>query len=414
MLSLSVLLVVCFSSPLLPTLAEPQAQVFQQVWQTVNDNFFEPKFNGVDWKAMREKYKSQVAKAKSSQKVATVINQMLSQLQTSHTHFYTQNEQEYYQLLGIFQPNSEEIRKQLKKFFPPGKIEYSGIGIFTKDINGKTFVSAILDGSPAAEAGLKVGDEILSVNGRPYQPIQSFAGKVGQKVKLLIQRTPTPNSQQEIAVTPKMFDAITMFLDAQIASTQEIERDGKKIGYVHIWSYAGDQYQEKLEEELFSGRLKNADGLVLDLREGWGGANPTYLNIYTARGPSLTGVRRDGQRSTYSPYWHKPVIMLVNEGVRSGKEILAYAFQKYDIGPVVGSKTAGAVVQGTPFLMQDGSLLYVAIADIYVDGDQRLEGTGVMPDVVVPFCVPYTQGVDPQKEQALAVILEALTNQSIK
>lgn len=149
--------------------------------------------------------------------------------------------------MGIFEPRIPNLRKQLQKFFPQGKIEYSGIGIFTKDINGKTFVSAILDGFPAASSGLMVGDQLLGVDDRPFQPIQSFAGKAGQKVKLLIQRSQNPATQQEILVTPKLLDASTMFLDAMKASTQVIERQDKKIGYVHIWSYAGDQYQPQLE-----------------------------------------------------------------------------------------------------------------------------------------------------------------------
>lgn len=408
LVSILMLLLLWFTSPLLSTLANPQTKVLEQVWQTVNDKFYEPKFNGVDWQAIREKYKPKAAQTPSKQQLAVVINQMLSELRTSHTHFYTQDEPAYYQLLGIFQPGSKDFQQQIKKFLPKGKLEYSGIGAFTKEINGRTFVKAILDGSPAAKAGLRVGDQLLNVDGSPYQPIQSFMGKAGQKVMLLIQRSPNSNSQQQIAVTPQMLDATTMFLNAQQASTQTIERQGKKIGYVHIWSYAGDQYQQQLEEDLIYGRLKDADGLVLDLRDGWGGAFPNYLNIYTAEGPSVTMIPRNGKHNTASYQWKKPVVMLVNDGSRSGKEILAFSFQKYSIGPVVGSQTAGAVVGGSPFLMQDGSLLYLAVADVFVDSKQRLEGKGVTPDINVPFSLEYAQGADPQKERAIEVALETV------
>ncbi len=415
--SILIMLLCWLISPVLPIRAQSTSEIFDQVWETVNENFYDPNFNGVDWQAMRSKYQPQVRHAQSSEQVAAVINQMLSELKTSHTQLYTANEPAYYQALGIFQPRIPDLREQLKKFFPNGKIEYSGIGIFTKDINGKTFVSAILDGSPAAEAQLKVGDQLLSAQGRPFHPIQSFAGKAGQTVTLLIQRERSVSSgeslnsgnQQEIVVTPKMLDATTMFLDAQKASTQVIERRGKKIAYVHIWSYAGDQYQQQLEEDLLDGRLKDADALVLDLREGWGGTPASVLNIYTGRGPSVTNVPRDGTRNTYNSHWNKPVVMLVNEGSRSAKEILAYSFQQYNIGPVVGSKTAGAVVAGRPVLMSDGSLLYVAAADVYVDGEQRLEGKGVTPDIIVPFSPEYAQGADPQKEQAIDVATDVAT-----
>jgi carboxyl-terminal processing protease len=407
LLSVLVMLLCWVISPVFPT-TEPKAAIFEEVWETVNDNFYDPNFNGVDWRAMGEKYKLQVMQAQSSEDVVAVINQMLSELKTSHTYFYTRNEPAYYQVLGIFAPRSPDFRQQLKKFFPTSKIEYSGIGIFTKDINGKTFVSAVLDGSPADKAGLQVGDQLLSVEGSPFQPIQSFAEKAGQSVTLKIQRSANPSTQQEIAVTPTMLDATTMFLDAMQASTQVIEREGKKIGYVHIWSYAGDQYQQQLEEELLYGRLKDVDGFVLDLRHGWGGAPQTALNIYTAKDLSVTNIPRNGTRNTYHSQWNKPVVMLVNEGSRSAKELLAYGFQEFGIGSVVGEKTAGAVVAGRPFLMQDGSLLYVAVADVYVGGNQRLEGNGVIPDIVVPFSPEYAQGADPQKERAIETVLEAV------
>jgi carboxyl-terminal processing protease len=407
LISFSILLFLWLTSPLAKTLAKPEVKVFEQVWQTVNENFYDPKLNGVDWKAMRQKYEPQAVRTKSTQEVAGVINQMLSELRTSHTRFYIPNEPAYYQLLGIFQARNPEFQKQLKKFFPKGKIEYSGIGAFTKDINGKTFVSGILDGSPAAKTGLKVGDQLLSVDNRPYQPIQSFTGKAGQKVTLLIQRTPDANSQEKIAVTPKMFDASTMFLEAQQASTQIIQRNGKKIGYVHIWSNAAEPDQEKLREDLTYGRLRDAQALVLDLRDGWGGGDIGYLNIFTAKeGPSVTTVPRNGKRYTYISQWKKPVVMVINEGSRSSKEILAYAFQQHKIGPVVGSKTTGAVVAGRPFLMPDGSFLYLAVSDVFINETQRLEGKGVTPDINVPFSLEYAQGADPQKERAIEAVLE--------
>ncbi|PSB14237.1 peptidase S41 [filamentous cyanobacterium CCP1] len=395
-----------FNFPVFSASQPAQIERFNQVWETINENFFDPAFNGVDWNAMRDRYAPLVSQANSSDETATLINQMLSELQTSHTRFYTPDEPEYYQILGIFAPRSSEFREELAEFFPEDPIEYTDIGIVTTAINGETFIRAILDGSPAAESGLQVGDRILSVENQPFHPFYSFEGKANQPVTVQIQRSADPASQQTIEVTPKQFDVTTMYLDAQAASIDVMERNGKKIGYIHIWSYAGDQYQQLLEEELLYGRLSEADGLVLDLREGWGGAPPTALNIYTARGPSITSILRDGRQFTRYPYWNKPVVMLVNDRSRSAKEILAYGFQQYGIGQVVGETTAGAVVAGRPFLMRDGSVLYVAVTDVYVDGNERLEGVGVTPDVVVPFPVEYAQGADPQKERAIEVVLE--------
>lgn len=407
LVSLSVALLYCVVSPALPSAKASQVPVFEQVWQTVQENFYDPKFNGVNWQAMRQKYRPQAEKAQSTEALSGVVNQMLAELKTSHTRFYTQAEPAYYQLAGIFKAS---IQDKLKPFLASGKLEYTDIGIYTEEIDGNPFIKAILDGSPAAKAKLLVGDRIISVDGQPFQPIASFANKANQSVNVKIQRTADPASVQEISVTPQSIDPTRQFVDAMKASVETIQRNGQKIGYVHIWSYAGDVYQEQLEEELTAGRLQDVDALIWDVRDGWGGASPSYLSLFTASVPTVTLVRRDGKQDQFDGQWRKPVVMLVNQGSRSGKEILAYGFRKYRVGTIVGSKTAGAVVAGRAFIMKDGSLLYLAVADVQVDGE-RLEGKGVAPDVEVPRAIAYSQGADPQKEQAIQVALDAVGKQ---
>lgn len=403
---LSILLIL-FPQPqnLLLARESPYLTTLNEVWQEVNDHFFDPNFNGVDWKAKRGEYQERVKQAQSIEEASLVINQMLSELKTSHTHFYTKQEPAYYQLLGIF--NRGSFKKELQKLFPNGKLDYTGIGIFTKDINEKTFISGILEGTPAARTGLKVGDEVIAVDGKPYQPIQSFLDKAEQEVKVSIQESPDPKSRKDVTVIPKKLNPDTLFLEAMRQSIKIIERNSKKIGYVHIWSYAGDQYQQLLVEEIGYGKLKDTEGLILDLRDGWGGAEPNYLNIFNKQVPGLTQMSRDGVKRTIDLQWRKPVVMVVNNGSRSGKEILAYGFKKYGLGKLIGTKTAGAVVGGSPFLLEDGNLLYLAVVDVWVDGE-RLEGKGVIPDIEVPFPLEYAQGKDPQFNKAVDVLLEQL------
>ena len=396
------LLLFILFSPISTSQEAPYISVFQEVWQTVNDNFYDPQFNGVDWQAIQKKHEPLVKQTKSIDEAAVVINQMLSELNTSHTRFYTQTEPAYYQLLGIF--NQGSFAEAIAKLFPNGNFNYTHIGIFTKNIDGKTFITGILDNTPAAQVGLQVGDQILAVDGQPYQPIASFAGKADQEVELSIQPTPDPNSIKKITIIPRKINPNTVLLDAMDNSIEIIEQEQLKLGYIHIWSYAGEQYQELLEDEIAYGRLKQADGLILDLRDGWGGATPNYLNIFTDKVPILTMVERDGRPRTIDYQWRKPVVMIVNEGTRSGKEILAYGFKQYGIGKTVGTKTAGAVLAGRPFLMQDGNLLYLAVADVFVNGE-RLEGKGVIPDIEVPFQVEYAGGSDPQKDKAIEVLV---------
>jgi carboxyl-terminal processing protease len=377
--------------------------VFEEVWQAVRDHFYDPTFRGRDWAAIGERYRPLAAAAASDVERSAVINRMLSELSASHTGHYTAADPAYYQLLDIF---SGTLRQSLRRFFPDGQVSYPGIGIFTKPLDGKTFVSGVLGGLPASKAGLIVGDEILAADGHLFDPLKSFAPKVGQAVTLTIRRR-GHGAFEDVVVVPERIHPNKAFLLAMEESTRIIAADGLKIGYIHVWSYAGAQYQQLLERELSSGRLKDADALVWDLRDGWGGAEAEYLYLFTGRAPITTLINRAGRRSLANFTWRKPVAMLVNDGTRSGKEILAYGFKEYGIGEVIGERTAGAVLAGRAYLLSDGSLLLLAVADVLVDG-RRLEGVGVMPTISVPFPLAYAQGRDPQLDRAVEVLSRAV------
>jgi carboxyl-terminal processing protease len=378
-------------------------EVFEEVWRTVHAHFYDPTFHGLDWTAIGERYRPLAAVAETEAERSAIISRMLSELGASHTGYFTTTEPAYYQLLDIF---SGSLRHPLRRFFPDGQVSYPGIGVFTRSIDDQTFISGVLAGLPAAQAGLQVGDEIIASDGAAYHPIRSFAGKVGQEVTLSIRRR-SDAPTEDVIVVPERIHPNKAFLKAMEESARIIDAKGVKIGYIHVWSYAGGQYQQLLERELSTGKLKDADALVWDLRDGWGGAEAEYLHLFTGRAPTTTLISRDGRRSLANVSWRKPVAMLVNEGTRSGKEILADGFREYGIGEVIGSRTAGAVLAGRPYLLSDGSLVIVAVADVLVDG-RRLEGLGVQPTIVIARPLAYAQGQDPQLDRAVEVLSRAV------
>jgi carboxyl-terminal processing protease len=377
------------------TRPETRLAVFDEVWQSVRDYFYDPTLRHLNWAAIGEKYR-RLAAAVPDEERAAVINRMLDELAASHTRYYTPADPAYYQLLDVF---AGPLRRELRRTFPDGQVIYPSIGIFTQRIEDKTFISGILDGLPAAKAGLRVGDELLAADGTPYHPIRSLTAKVNQEVTLQVRRS-LDEPSHDVVVVPQQTKPNEAFLQAMQESARVIHTHGVAIGYIHVWSYAGAQYQRLLEHEIFSGTLKEAEALVLDLRDGWGGAQAQYLDLFNAQGPTVTMVDRHADVSVANVKWRKPVVMLVNGGTRSGKEILAYGFKKYGMGEVIGTRTAGAVLAARPFLLSDGSLLLLAVNDVFVDG-QRLEGVGVTPTLEVPFPVEYAQGKDPQLERAL-------------
>ncbi len=383
-----------------PAAAQDRLAVFDEVTATVEAQFFDPALNGLDWKAVAAEHRARITADMDREAFAADVNALLGRLEASHTMFLTKDSPKWYQLSGIFLQGGAEIAEKMAPYLSDGVPLYAGIGVFTEDRPEGWFVTGVFDGHPADKAGILLGDRIVSVEGEPYHPIRSFAGRQGTQVRLSVERR--PGEVLDLVVTPAMLNGITLFREAMTESARIIERDGAKVGYIHAWSYAGKAYQEILRNAVLFGELKEADALVLDVRGGWGGASPDYLGLFAKRGIEVTGIRRDGSSFSFGSGWTKPVVLLVDKGTTSGKELLAHGVRALGIGPVVGERTAGAVLAGRFNVLSDGSLLYLAVNDVRVDG-VRLEGRGVAPDVEVPFDPAYAAGRDPQLEKAVEV-----------
>ena len=399
-IALSAMLLLFFVAPLPPALAQDRLSLFDEVATMVEDQFFDAQMNGLDWQAVTAEHRARVTADMDREAFAFEVNAMLQRLETSHTRLITQDSPDWYQLSGIFLPANASIAEDMAPFLTDGAPLYAGIGIMLETRPAGWFVTGVLEGHPAGEAGILVGDRMVSVEGEPFHPIHAFAGRQGRKTKILIERR--PGHTLDLTTTPVLLDGRSMFEDAMRASARIIEHDGARIGYIHAWSYAGQIYQDILTSALLSGSLKDADALVLDIRNGWGGAHPAYLNLFTDRTMDFTSVGRDGAAASFGSGWANPVVLLVDEGSRSGKELLTYGFRTLGIGPVVGETTAGAVVSGRFNVLSDGSVLFIAVADVTVAGE-RLEGQGVAPDIEAPFDPAYAAGADPQLERALDV-----------
>lgn len=382
-----------------PALA--QERDFQEVWELTRDHFMDPELRGLDWDRVRREYAPRAAAARTPDERAAVINEMLGLLKTSHTQYYPQESPEYYQLAAVF--DRYDFGRKLRAFHPDGPV-YVGSGLVTRVLDGKRFVSGVIEGTPAQEAGFLLGDEILSVEGQPFHPWSSFAEREGESIRVEIRRT-ADGPGKTLSLRPRRLDGNTMFVEAMKKSARTEVVDGVKVAYVHVWSYAGEQYQQILQD-LVDDRFRDARALVLDVRGGWGGAWPSFLNLYNREVPVLEFTGRNGRKESTDSQWRKPLIYLVDGTSRSGKEILARGIQRYKLGTVVGERTAGAVVFGRAYLLESGNLLYLAVGDAHVDGE-RLEGVGVEPDVRLPLELPYAQGRDSQLRGALEAAARA-------
>lgn len=376
--------------------------ILDEVWRLVDERFYDPTFGGHDWAAIGTAYRER-ARGLAATELPALVNRMLGELGASHTAYLTPDDVAYYDLADIF---AGPLRRELPRVFPHGEVSYVGIGALTQRDTGGTFVSGLLAGLPAAQAGLRTGDEIVAADGAPFDAVKSFAGKEGRPVALTIRRG-KDGPTEDVALTPVRIKPNEAYLKAIEASERIIDTGGRKIGYIRMWSYAAREYQHALEEAITTGPLRGADALIWDLRGGWGGAQPAYLDLFDPRGPAMTVTGRSGRPETVNARWRRPAVLLIDGGTRSGKEILAYGFKKYGFGPVVGTRSKGDVLAARAFMLSDGGLLELAVDDVRVDGE-RLEGVGVAPTVEVPFALEYSAGADPQLDRAVAIAAAAV------
>ncbi len=376
------------STPAAPAQSDPKLDALgQEIVKIVRESFYNPK-TAEAWAASHDHYG---AGAASRAELKRKTRDALAELKASHTAYYTPADSRYYGLLSIFK--FKELRA--------GSAEIESIGA---DFTDDGFVRVVFSAGPADKAGLRRGDKVLAAGGRPFHPVLSFKGRAGRPVVLKVERS-AGSTPQELRVTPRKIDPGKEWLEAQQNGSRLIERDGAVIAYVPLFSCAGEQYMEALQDAL-GDKLRDARALVLDFRDGWGGCNPDFVNLFNDAVPVLTTIPRDGKEQRYDPSWRKPLIILINEGTRSGKEVVSYALQQHHRATLVGTRSAGAVLAGKPFLLSDRSILYLAVADFLVDG-KRLEGVGVNPDAEVTTSLTYAAGADPQLDKALDLAAES-------
>lgn len=341
----------------------------REVLDIVRDQFMDAQ------KAARwaEKHAGYADPIKNRAAFRDATRKILAELETSHTRYYIPEDQGYHDLLAIFEPFLKRDPKT------------RSIGIAMVEVDGGWYVARVFAGSPAEAAGLKRGDRIVR---RSAEEVEIESRRDG--------------ASRTVSITPRLISPKEEWLEDQRARTRVIERNGRRIGYAPLWSCAGAEHQELLEEAL-QGDLAEADALIVDFRGGWGGCSPDFVQLFDPAAPDLIRIDREGKRTTYSPSWRKPLVVLIDGGTRSGKEVVSRALQRHKRATIVGERSAGAVVAGQIIPLSDDSLLFLAVHDIVVDGE-RLEGVGVKPDVEVPAELPYAEGRDPQLERALDLL----------
>lgn len=361
---------------------------FEKVWQTVRDRFWDSNLSGVDWTAIGSRYRVQIASVTSKTSFTALVNRMLGELHASHTEYVNDDDVGFYMLPAVMNRDMEGH-------------QVAHIGVMGRENAVGFQVSAVLDGGPAQKAGVHAGDTILTVDGAPFTTAAAFRGKEGTTVALSLIRD---GGVQPISlnVSPVKQNVLRAFLNATRNSVRVIDARGKKIGYLHLWTMANDNFKSAMDS-LVLDRLHDTDGLILDLRDGYGGSPFGYADVFTRPDVTWEMRYRGGKYVTSHTGYSKPVVVLVNEGTRSAKEFFSYQLQESRRAVLVGKPTAGAFLGAGVFNISEYGVLEMAVQGLRVDG-KPLESKGVNPDFIVDAKFSYTE-----RDEQLRVGIERLS-----
>lgn len=392
------------------------------VLTTIGKRFFDTeKLVQVNFNTLAAEAADDVAASKTPSEAAARLNALLAKLQTSHTQVFAPDEPEYYFVADVFSASSPDT------WAAPNLMP--GTGFFTAKFDGRDHVTGVLQGSPAHAAGILVGDEIIAVDGAPYHPIRSFRHRIGSNVAISIRRQHDAPAQtltmRVLAMQPS-----AAFNAAMRESARVIEKNGKRIGYIQVWHMRGEKgdleralssidgsrqgfrrsdgtYSHTVRPDGSRASLPPLDALIIDNRGKIGGtAGVAEAFLETIAGPrggyfEATNREQSNRARPPSPRSFKGrSVMLIDHNTRSAGEVFAQGFKNENLGPVFGTRTAGAVTAGGIEQLPGGLLLYLAVARVTIDG-KNLEGIGVSPDREITRPIPYSAGADPVLDAAI-------------
>lgn len=365
-------------------------EAFEQVWNTVNEKYYDPAFGGVNWRDARSKYEAQIFAAESDDRYWELLDQMTGVLKDSHTRVHSAKQ-------------AAQQRNQ----------EAHSLGLGFLEINGALVVTSVHAESDPWWAGVRAGMTIKLIEGEPalarYRRLLDevresstpWARTRGAIRKItagdpdtVVNMTFTRQDGSDIAATMKRrkFRAPSEF-------TQRLLPSG--FAYVRFSGFEGSM--ETAIVNAIDG-MKASPGMIVDLRNNGGGSGSMAASIVTKflsetkqAGRVLT---RTGQpvRIAFVPVvkiepeykgraesaYTKPLVILTNENSASASEIVASALQDFGRATIIGQRTCGCLLGylGYANLPGGGLLAYSELGFVSPKG-RRIEGEGVKPDIEI-------------------------------
>ncbi len=292
-------------------------------------------------------------------------------------------------MLTSLDPHSGYLNaKNFKDMRVQTRGKFGGLGIEVTMDSGLIKVVSPIDDTPAHRAGLQPGDLITHLDGDRVrgltlsQAVDKMRGKVGEDIKLTIQR-----------IGKEPFDVIITRGIIPIRTVRS-RIEGADIGYIRIASFSQptEKGLKKAIKEIKKELGHNFHGLILDLRNNPGGLLDQAVSVSDAfleKGEivSTRSRKKEGhQRFNARPGDLTdgiPIVVLINGGSASASEIVAGALQDHKRAIILGTKSFGKGSVQTIIPLQQQSAMRLTTSRYYTPSGRSIQEIGVMPDITV-------------------------------
>lgn len=257
--------------------------------------------------------------------------------------------------------------------------EYGGIGSYLMDRDSSTYISAPMEGSPAARAGIRAGDRILRVDSLDVSRKLSadvtkvLRGRPNTRVSMRLLRPFAQDSIIDVTLVRELLQQPSVPYHAVIGNT----------GYIQLTSFiskSAAEVKSALEEFKADPRVRN---IVIDLRGNGGGLVESAVDILSYFVPKGTEVVTMRGRDSYADRVYKttrtpifpdiPLAVLIDGATASASEILAGAVQDLDRGVLVGSRSFGKGLVQTTRPLPFSGVLKVTVAKYYTPSGRLIQ-----------------------------------------
>ena len=371
--------------------------VVDQVWQLVNSEYVDGKFNQQDWLAVRKNLLSKEYSSKEEAYVA--IREALQKLNDPYTRFM--DPQQF-----------ETLTNQTS-----GEVSGIGIRMELNETTKRLTVLEAIENSPALKAGIKAGDEILAIDGKPTQQMKVddasklIRGKEGTAITLRLGRS---GNNIDLKLTRAKIEVPTV--------SYNLKQEGnRRVGYIRLREFSAHA-SEQMARAIRNLNGQKVDSYVLDLRGNPGGllqASVEIARMWLDDGGIVRTVNRQGfnedMKANRTALTKLPLAVLVDGNSASASEILTGALKDNKRAVVVGSQTFGKALVQSVHELPDGSGLAVTIAHYYTPRGTDINHKGITPDIKLELSEaqerqlasnPQLIGTqnDPQYARAIAVL----------